>query len=649
MLYNYLGTMLFIITLWLAGQMVLKYSGLSQSPYKNIHFISIPLGIPICALIADLLYLRMGTSVGIVRIAYGLLALLALIALAKKGISRQEVNGLIGMLVIFNIMLFPALLNGEKYYVHRGNIYDHYFYLSEVVYMSIYKASDMIQGALAGVAVSDVYTFGYNAMNSDRPTAPLLCAVLAGKGWGNLYFQAHLFLLTVWMSVFGSLMLAMEMITRKCKNGVKGIRKQLLMIFLSLLYTWGFWGQIQYDINAWSQLVTMGSLTAFVLIYFIILEELLTGKNALTPGKYMMLLLTGSGLFLIYPENTMLHGAFLVLISILLFIIKNQKICFKTAGIFVSLPVFIVALAALLDFGTVTFALSQIGSSGSDTRQGWASYFDAYWQGYHPLPADSSIKGWIKKTICFLPSLFGMYVITPDFQLTNRWLKWIWAVAIAALGLGILYLLGKYLSKLKLLIQDQTDCQRGMIGAMGYIGLAIFTIMMLCGKYWSAGKLLLYISPYIYLLFLYPFLDIDNKAYIGSIRNLCQGVLLAVSVIFVCCQSFYVGMKVYDAAVSRNCTGYLGNYPSDQVPQLKWNYPYEFDAKAYRDNELVAIHIEDGWYQDYVKLSLAYEGISYYAVPDTVFNRYVQKEIQPTLDENDVTITVEETYKKSTK
>ncbi len=513
--------------------------------------------------------------------------------------------------------------------------------------MSIYKASDMISGVLAGIDVPDVYAFGYGAMNSDRPAAPLLCAVLTGKGWGNLFFQAHLFLVTVWMSVFGSLMLAMEMIVQKCKGGAKSIRRQLLMISLSLLYTWGFFGQIQYDINAWSQLAAMGSLTAFVCIYFIILEELISRKGGLTFRRYMVLLGVGSGLFLIYPENTMIHGAFLVLISILLFIVKRQKPDIKTIGIFMSLPVFIVMLSALLDFGTVQFALIQINSSGSDTRQEWASYFDAYWQGYYPLPADPSIKGWIKKSICFLPSLFGMYIVTPDFQLTNSWLKWIWAGAVGALCVGIVVLLGKYLIKLKSLLRDKEDGLGGMFVAMGCIGMAVFVIMMICGKYWSAGKLFLYVSPYIYLLFLFPLWDTAGGTHIGKLRKLCKCVTMAVSATFVCCQLFIVGMRIYDAAVNRNCTGYLGNYPSDQAPQLKMNYPYEFDAKAYRDNELVAIHIEDPWYLDYVKLSLAYEGIFYYAVPDTAFNRYVQKELQPVLNANDVIITVEETYKKA--
>lgn len=104
-------------------------------------------------------------------------------------------------------------------------------------------------------------------------------------------------------------------------------------------------------------------------------------------------------------------------------------------------------------------------------------------------------------------------------------------------------------------------------------------------------------------------------------------------------------MRVYDAVANKDCTGYLGNYPSDQAPYLKQNYPYEFDASAYEDNEVVAICIEDSWYQDYVKLSLAYEGIFYYAVPDTVFNRVIYKEVQQEINEGDIVINIESTYK----
>ena len=50
---------------------------------------------------------------------------------------------------LFSIMILPGVIHGDKYYVHRGNIYDQYFYLAEVVYMSLhdlqYGISEMME------------------------------------------------------------------------------------------------------------------------------------------------------------------------------------------------------------------------------------------------------------------------------------------------------------------------------------------------------------------------------------------------------------------------------------------------------------------------------------------------------------------------
>lgn len=138
-------------------------------------------------------------------------------------------------------------------YVHRGNIWDKEFYLSEVTYMSQYDIAYGSGGLLEERYPSDVIWRGYSAVCSDRPIVPLLCATIAGKGWGDLFFQAYLFIVMLWAAVFGPMMLALEIITEGIKTRkIKENRLYFLQAFFALAYIWGFYGQIQYDIDAWS-------------------------------------------------------------------------------------------------------------------------------------------------------------------------------------------------------------------------------------------------------------------------------------------------------------------------------------------------------------------------------------------------------------
>lgn len=667
---NYLGTLLFMLAAWSIGLAVLKLSGLCGSRYRMIPYIGIPVGIPVCAVLANLMYLRIGTSMNGVRAAYAAAAMAAGVVLVKKGVEKREVAALLVQILLFSIMILPGVLHGDKYYIHRGNIYDQYFYLSEVIYMSLHKLSYGLSGSMELENAGDVIRAGFGAINSDRPTAPMLCAALTGRSWGNVFFQAYLFLQMVWSGVFGSMLLALEMIIEKlqAENRPDKISKRkhsqrsgkreeqsleqksgqttqenrgsyriygvILPGVLALAYVWGFYGQIQYDIDAWSQLTSIGSLLAFVCIYFMLLERLQRGEPMLDVSQYICILLTGTGLFLIYPENTMIQGALLAGMSVVICLKDRKRLPWKTIGILVTIPLFILLLSLCLDAGTVKFALYQVDTSGSDVRQSWASYFDKYWLGYHAFTlTDSRLVGLVKR-INLIPSLCGMFLITPDYQTVGTALAALWQLAVAAVAAGLLGIILNALVRYR---------RKDFFTQLAILGMPIFGVMLLGQKYWSAGKLLLYLSPYLYLLLAGPLLSALWEK--GKVRyKLCRYALAAVSGLFVVCQLVFAGMRICDVIGNESCTGYLGNYPSDQAPYLKQTYAYEFDAEDYAGEDEVAVVIEDAWYQDYVKMALAYEGISCYAVPDSVFDRPEWKEVQPKLQDGDITITIEDTY-----
>lgn len=640
MLVNYLGTLLYLLAVWMLGLAALKLSRLTDKPYP-IHFISFPVGISVCALLANIGYLRLDLSLDGVRLLYAFFALAALVILIWKKVSKKEILGFLALLAIFHIMLLPGLFHGVKYYVHRGNIWDKYFYLSEVVFMGQYKYNDDISLA------SEIIQVGKTHVLSDRPTAPLLCAVLTGKSWGNLFFQAYLFIILMWSSIWGAILLMLNMASTCIKKNASKMQSVLYGI-LAAVYIWGFYGQLQYDIDAWSQMVSSAGLIGFASLFFIELKDIFWEQKQFPLKHFFIMLIMGTGLFLIYPENTMIYGALMVLAAVLSFFICRQKVSWKNLCICFSLPVLILLCAKIIDSKTVDFALGQITSSGSDVRQSWAGYFDQYWLGYAPLNRNGSFKSVIKSILNFLPSICGMFFITPQYHAVGIILKYIWMLLmfIVSIGLILLYFHGwKCQHKT---VKSSESCLQGYFLQFGLIGILLFFGMVFMGKYWSAGKLLLYISPAFFLVLSLPVLTmIDGKWEAQSKKSawgkMIQRGLLIISSLFVISQFLFGCMRLHDVLVNKDCTGYLGNYPSDQFPSLKESYPYHFNAEKYKDEEMVAILIDNGWYQDYVKLSLAYEGISYYGVPTYQSGYNVLSDSQAVYVEGDTVITVSDT------
>lgn len=348
-----------------------------------------------------------------------------------------------------------------------------------------------------------------------------------------------------------------------------------------------------------------------------------------------------------YPESTLIHGALLVITTIIICIYNKYRISLKEVGKFVSIPIVITMFAWMAHSNTVRFALFQTKDAGSAKRQSWASYFDAYWLGYHNFIESSPSNDAVKKIISLVPSWCGMFIITPDYEKCSSFTVTVWLFVIAIVSLGLIGLFVYAMLRLWKMLSQKKESIKGLLWLFSLLGAVIFLVMTFQGKYWSAGKLLLYISPFLFLILANPAMELlftGETQIKKNVSGFCYGILLAASVLFISCQIIFAGMRIYNIAGNENGTGYLGNYPSDQMPGLKNNYPYQFDAAKYTEENVVLINIENCWYQDYVKLALTYEGIPYYAVPDYNFSASSIKEVQPEIHDGDTVITVEETY-----
>ncbi|HAF27219.1 MAG TPA: hypothetical protein DCG85_07905 [Lachnospiraceae bacterium] len=627
MILNYISVLLFIPVVWTIGLALLKFSEINEDDIMN-SLIGFPIGLSVCAVLAALVYIHFGAGIWFVRVGYAAGFVIALVYLIKKGVDKKVFYSLLMMVFVTLIVSVPGVIEGQKLFVHKGNIYDHYFYLAEVIYMCQHPVSFGADIISRGEALSDVMSFGYQVLELDRPTTPLLCASLCGKGWGNVFFEAYLFKLTVWTSWIGSMMYAIRSIAIYRKKELK----YGMLFILSAIFVFGFYGQITNDIDSWPQLTSTPCLLAYVCV-FIGIINVIRKEGRFRLSQFLLLVIAGSGIFLIYPEDTIVHAGLMVVATVLILLFDRQKMTFKSVLILLTVPLLIAGLIAVTDWSTLKFAVSQALSSGDDMRQNWAVYFDSYWDGYYPfIPSQIAWKNTVKKIIVSIISMSGMFIIAPDYACQNRVIMFLWIILAIIICVGIISVLVVSAGRVVYSCIKKKVSQETTFLCLAICGVIIFLAMLISKKPWSAGKMLLYISPFLYLMI------VDTLVWAVADKRRFVRVMTFVPVVFIVVQFAFLAMRIQTVISNDNGTGYPRNYPSDQNPGLKEQYSYDFDAKEYKDSDGVCVNVEDPWYQSYIEMALDYEGISYYSVPDIAFYNNVERESTRLVDEADAII-----------
>lgn len=144
MIFNFLGTVLYIIASWLMGIAFLQLTGTLRLNIKNLHYIALPVGILLDAVIAPVIYFGFGQTVEIIRMVYIVLAVVSFCILIRKKVQKNVLFGLMLVLFLFTITAVLGMIKGTKLYVHRGNIWDKEIYLSQVVYMGQYDINGIV-------------------------------------------------------------------------------------------------------------------------------------------------------------------------------------------------------------------------------------------------------------------------------------------------------------------------------------------------------------------------------------------------------------------------------------------------------------------------------------------------------------------------
>lgn len=607
---DFLIALLYIIIVWIFGQWTVKRL-IAERAYGDCRLLSFATGFAELTLLSTFLYFTCKMPVQAIRIIWVVLGIAALIDLVRRRELKKADLLIPGIVLgLWLILLIPGILGQDQYYVYRGNCTDQQTYIEETVALSMHSIGWYESRTREEIElVSDVLWRGYNWAVQDRPSAGLMIAVMRANSGGEIYWVAYLYRMFVQAIILTSLLYLFGSILEKEEQ--RAGWQKLIWLLAAVLYCVGLWGQLQYDIDAVSQMSSIAVLTALTAVFFQYAQEVIDNQVWNKKLYFLVILLAAAGLAL-YLESALVHGALYLIAGILLLVRTKQKLDWKRIGQLAGIPVIALGALVFANYRIVTFLAGQINSSVSDERQAWANYFNTWWLGKYGID-EGRIKGPISRLANCIVSTSGMYNMTVNYERYYGLTSIVLTGIVVLLALLIVFcLLRPFFCKMQQPVW--------LLWVLTLAGVVIVIGMCMDAKEWSAGKLLYYISPYLYTFLCIPVLQVDK----------CKGVIeklaLCLAVILLFSNGKMVLEKCNDVRVNWACLGYRGTYPSDMIPGLKMTADFTFDTEELEGIDGVIIRdlsmVSDyQFYLQYLKVKLTCAGISW--IPENDVNYYL--------------------------
>lgn len=609
MILDFIGALFYIGIVYVVGQRTVKWLYKEENDL-SADWLSFAVGFAELTIVSTFLYFTCRMPVQTIRIVWLLLGGVSVISLIKRKLFDRSGTAVLGCVAgLWLIMLLPGLIGGDQYYVYRGNCSDQQTYVEETVAMSMYPIGWYESRTEEQIGKeSDVLWRGYQWMVHDRPSAGLMIAVLRWNGAGEIYWVVYLFRMFVQTMILPSLFYLFQTVTKQ-RTG-KYRMWTAVEIVAAALYCAGFWGQIQYDIDAVSQMSSIAVLTALTAVFFQYMQGMADGE-AWNSRQYVLLVLLASAGLALYLESALVHGALYLLCGLLLFVRERKKPGWKRGIQTVCIPILSLLTAVASNYRIMGFLKGQINSSVDDGRQAWADYFNRWWLGRYGID-DGRITGPVSRLVNCILSVSGMYNMTVNYD------RYYGFAALVLTGLAVL-LACLVLFCLVRPAFEKTERTAWMLWTLVLTGAVIVIGMCVGNKYWSAGKLLYYISPYWYAFLCMPLLQTENR------RKLTATLAVFLAVVMLFSNAKMVLERAYDTKINWACSGYRGNYPSDMIPGLKHWAKFTFDIEEVKEADGVMIRnlemvSDHQFYLQYLKVKLTCAEIPF--IPENDVNYY---------------------------
>ncbi len=517
--------------------------------------------------------------------------------------ERNETQELLAVLAcwlagIFMLIL-PAWTGGLQFTCFQGNIHDQFTYLDAAISYARQPAALILNAGLDDflrdplLVVAQRFLFERGAVACTFASFGQICP-------SQLYRSHYAFRVVLESSAILSLsFLAVNLLA------TRGLRQTVFSALASVAATVGFWGQYVMDINAWSQMAALTILSALIALVVLKLaggSRQMSGLPGATnqggqedlPGAgqqaayFIVVAVLVFGSVYCYPEELLL-----ILGSLLASATLTRLLGYRlnTAALVIAALVAGLATCAFCWHGTVGYAIGEMRGRGAVD---WWRHFDKFYFG-QCWPYSYPQKITLSSLVDGSAGLFGVYFLTP-FSDFSRTLK------ILVRALLALWLFGLVACAVKAFV-DRIDQKLIMFTLIAFSILGVAAVLCLAGHFWTAGKLVSYLAPYLMLSICLPLFSEKRFPYA------VPAVLLVV---------IQIMFGAYRPLAAANPTGihYDGAfYPSIQDPSWKTSIDWRIDklSDSLSGCSSIKIDVAEPLVRHWVMYFLASRGLTYYS------------------------------------
>lgn len=462
-------------------------------------------------------------------------------------------------IIVGAICLAPLWVGGSQFAIFQANPSDQFNYLSLAAAVSSDSYEHLV---VSGPHSSQTFLRAAAHLLKARPTVSIILAALRPSFYltsaeAAYPFQAFLQAL----SAFGVLFVA---------RNIFGAGK-VIGLLASAAFALGFFPQYISDINAWSSLLALN----LGLIVAALVSIAMCSAGG--PGIIAPLSLAAAALLYFYPESS--AACILPCIAIFIWSFRVSRTAAVRSAYVAAAAVIAIAVCLPAWEPTVRFLFAQATVSTSLPAD-WFRFFDAFYFGENSLPHEiATVYDILSAPIDVIVGMIGAYFLAPSPDLP-LWLRCVWKIA------EYLFV-GSLVTAIILAAKDRMAFTF-LIGCLASLFLPL--ILAFRGEYWSAGKAVSMVSPFIFVALVSPVLT--------------RGWLAAPAAVLVSLQLGF-GIERISAAADRSGVRANGPYPHDQ--RLKEQY--DWNLTKWR-NELkgcqrVAVDIEDAHLERFVETFLS--------------------------------------------
>jgi hypothetical protein len=576
---------------YIYGKSLVYFFNYKKIKIINYNILLLPVsGFAFIVIITNFLYFFLNLDIDIILFILLFLLLFFLFLIYKQKILKDFFIIYLKLFPIILIFLSFILIQGEQFYIFRGNYWDNANYISQALLIKEYNFSEILNIKLESQNLD--YTSSYLYLGRStilvRPLVGLILAFFLKLNFIDYFYLNNLFKIYLMSLIFLSFYNLFSKIISK--NAY----------FISCCFIFSFWSLYVYDQEALSHLATI---PLFISIIFLLLSS---DNKFLFNNNYnvLLFLIFNVSFFLIYPEFFAIYIFFLLFFiffkyKLNLFIINNYKsiLVLILSFLILTLPTFtqnylflfnqlFIAFAkpdfwgyygaflsgkdnSFLTLDNILFIKSIVNNDYNILQLFKAIYSIFYRINFYFLPLN------------IVPSFFGLYYLT----LSSFSYKFYYFIQVFFLILLNIYLLKIFLNNFKSILYQKFDLI--ILFKSFFITFFVFILLLVLNKnFWGIIKLYLYFSP---VLFLFMIISTKKKLKI----NLTFCILIVIFPLYKFSE-FNYGISRYDT------------FPSIIKPEYKSKINWYIKPSIFNDCTKIKILNTDEIIIRYLSIKLNY-------------------------------------------